>query len=100
MNKTMDKLVLPTPLNGYILVAPIIESAGNMILSDDANKKPQRGIVIAIAKALDISDMGTVYRCPVIKGDTVFYRNWGSELFNYQGEDYVLVRFRDIIARI
>lgn len=96
----MDKLVLPTPLSGYILVKPVIESAGNIVLSDDANKKPQRGTVIAISKALDISEAGTVYRCPVLKGDTIFYRNWGSELFSYQGEDYVLVRFRDIIAKI
>ncbi len=84
--------------NGYALVGTIKESAGKFELPDSASSKPQKGKVIAISKTLDISEMGTVYRCPTVIGQIIYFRNWGSETIDFGGQDFVFVRFRDIIG--
>ena len=93
----MDNLIC---FNGYALVETIKESAGKFELPDSVDKKPQKGKVIKISDQLDKSDLNVEWTCPVTIGQTIYYRNWGSETINFSGQDYIFVRFRDIIAGV
>src|SRR3990167_4112606 len=97
----MDKLVANLQLyNGYALVQTIKESAGKFELPDNSNIKVQKGKIIQISDQLDKSDLGVEWTCPAAVGQTIWYRNWGSETYDLGGKDYIAVRFRDIIMGI
>ena|SRR3990167_82065 len=97
----MDKLVVNLQLyNGYALVETIKESAGKFELPESSDKKPQKGKIIKISDQIDKSDLAVEWSCPAQVGDTIWYRNWGSEVVDFGGQDYIFVRFRDIIAGV
>ena len=83
--------------NGTALIETIKETAGKFELPDSADKKPQKGKVIAISKTDDVSDFGVVFKCPVKVGQVCWYKNWSSEVFDISGKDYINVQFRHII---
>src|SRR3990167_4557465 len=94
----MDKLVQKLECyNGTALIETIKEKAGKFELPDSADKKPQKGKIIAISKTDDISDFGVVFKCPVKVGDFIYYKNWSSEVFDIGGKDFINVQFRHII---
>lgn len=84
--------------NGTALIETIKEKAGIYDLPDSADKKPFKGRLIVISDTDDISEGGTVYKCPAKIGQTIWYRNWSSETVDIGGKDYIFVKFRDIIA--
>ena len=97
----MDKLVLNLQLyNGYALVETIKESAGKFELPESSDKKVQKGKIIKISTQLDKSDLNVNWSCPATVGETIWYRNWGSETYDLGGKDYIAVRFRDIIMGV
>ena len=49
---------------GTALIETIKEKAGKFELPDSADKKPQKGKVVIISDADDITDWGQVYKCP------------------------------------
>ena len=83
--------------NGTALIETIKEKAGQFELPDSADKKPQKGKIIAISNTDDISDFGSVFKCPAKVGQVVWYKNWSSEVFDIGGKDYINVQFRHII---
>jgi len=84
--------------NGTALIETIKESAGKFELPDSANKKPFKGKLIKISPQDDITEWGQIYKCPAKIGQTIWYRNWSSEVVDIGGKDYIFVKFRDIIA--
>jgi len=83
--------------HGTALIETIKETAGKFSLPDSDDKKPQKGKVVLISDTDDMSDFGSVFKCPVKVGQTVYYKNWSSEIFDLDGKDYVTVQFRHII---
>ena len=96
----MGNLAHLTCYNGTALIETIKESAGKFELPDSVDKKPQKGKIIAISKTDDVSDFGSVFKCPAKVGDTVYYKNWSSEVFDINGKDYINVQFRHIIMGV
>ena len=94
MSNLAQKLIC---YNGTALIESIKETAGGFELPDSADKKPQKGKIVLISDTDDVTDAGQVFKCPVRIGQTVFYKNWSSDVVDIGGRDYVLVPFRHIV---
>lgn len=94
----MTKLNLkPTP--GYVLVEPLeaeVKTASGIYLPDTASEKPQKGRVIAVGGS--IYDDGREIGSPVKLDEIVFYKEWGGNKVKIEGEEYMFVKFEDILA--
>lgn len=73
-------------------------TASGLVIPDSAKEKPQEGVVIAAGPGrFDDDD-----RVPMdIKvGDTVVFSKYGGTELKYDGEEYLLLNSRDVLAII
>ena len=66
-------------------------------LPDNAKEKPQQGEVLAVGPGRR-NDAGERIPVDVKVGDKVLYSKYGGTEVHYQGEDYLIVSARDILA--
>jgi len=88
------------PIGDRIVVKPLDAeeiTKGGIILPDSAKEKPQKGKVVAIG-AGRILDNGTRVPVEVKEGDTVIYSKYGGTEVKFDGEEYLIVNERDILA--
>ena len=88
------------PIGDRIVVKPLEAeevTKGGIILPDSAKEKPQKGKVIAIG-AGRILDNGTRVPVEVKECDTIIYSKYGGTEVKFDGEEYLIVNERDILA--
>lgn len=88
------------PIGDRIVVKPLEAeevTKGGIILPDSAKEKPQKGKVVAIG-AGRILDNGTRVPVEVKEGDTIIYSKYGGTEVKFDGEEYLIVNERDILA--
>ena len=86
-----------TPLADRVIIkqseAETTTTSG-IIIPDNAQEKPQKGIVKFVGK-------GTKENPITLKvGDTVLYSKYGGTELQFQGEDFLIMRESDILAII
>lgn len=89
------------PLLGYLVIAPDkaeSKTAGGLYLPETAQERPAQGKVLAIGDRLTID--GRPIEIPVKVGDRVIYKKWGGDEIKYNGVEYKLVKFEDLMAVI
>ena len=90
------------PLGDRLIVRAIEEeetTASGIVLPDTAKEKPQRGEVIAVGDgALD--DNGNRKPVDVKDGDTVLYSKYGGTEIKIDGEDLLVLRESDVLAKV
>lgn len=90
------------PLSNRVL-ARKLESAetmkGGIILPDTAKKKQEMAEVIAIGPGKKDAE-GKLIPMPVQVGDTILMDKYSGQEVTVDGEEFVIVRADDIIARI
>ncbi|HEY8340890.1 MAG TPA: co-chaperone GroES [Egibacteraceae bacterium] len=72
-------------------------TASGLVIPDTAKEKPQQGKVIAVGPGR-ISDSGERIPLDVKEGDTVVYSKYGGTEIKIQGEEYLILSARDILA--
>jgi chaperonin GroES len=90
------------PLGDRVVVKRIEEEAttkGGILLPDTAKEKPQRGKVIAVGSGR-VLDNGTKVPLEVKEGDTVVFAKYGGTEIEIDGEEYVILSERDLLAVI
>lgn len=98
-NISIDQLK-PTP--GNVLVRPEnIEKAtpSGIILPEEKEQKSQFGEVLAVGDSLWESGVKEI-KAPVKVGDKVFYKKWGGNEVTIDDEEYQLLSFGDVLAKI
>ncbi|QFQ03056.1 10 kDa chaperonin [Corynebacterium urogenitale] len=89
------------PLEDRVLVQ-IVEAetttASGLVIPDSAKEKPQEATVIAVGPGR----ISNEERIPmdVKEGDTVVFSKYGGTELKYNGEEYLLLSQRDILAVI
>ena len=86
-----------TPLEDKIIVKQAeaeTQTASGLFIPDNAKEKPQQGEVLAVGR----NDAGERIPVDVKVGDKVLYSKYGGTEVHYQGEDYLIVSARDILA--
>ena len=89
-----------TPLHDKVLVKRTEEeekSAGGIVLPGSATEKPSQGEVIAVGPG-ETNDNGEKIKPDVKKGDKVVYSKYGGTEIKVDGEEYLILSSRDILA--
>ncbi|MBI4097353.1 MAG: co-chaperone GroES [Candidatus Levybacteria bacterium] len=103
MAKKTDKTskINIAPLFDNVLIKPLQaeeRTAGGIILPDTVKEKPQVGEVMAIGQGV-MDDGKIVKGSMVVKvGQKVMYKKWGGNEVKVNGEDWMLVEQKDILA--
>ena len=72
-------------------------TASGLVLPDTAQEKPQRGIVLAVGEGR--FDSGKRIPMDVAVGDTVIYSKYGGTEVKVDGEDLLILRESDVLAK-
>ena len=89
------------PLADRLVVKPIEReevSRGGIVLRDTAKEKPQEGEVIAVGPGR-LSEDGKRIAMDVKVGDVVVYTKYGGTEVKTDGEELVILRESDILAK-
>ena len=84
------------PLGNRVVVEPIDQdevTAGGIVLPETAKEKKKQGTVIEVGNIEE-------KELPVKKGDTILYTGYSSEELELNGEKYLLLDAKDVIAKI
>ena len=90
------------PLGDRILVKRVEEeetSKGGIIIPDSAKEKPQEGEVIAVGPGKMLEDGRKQTPCVAV-GDKILYGKYGGTEIKHDGQDYLIMREDDILAKI
>ena len=72
-------------------------TASGLVIPDTAKEKPQEGEVVAVGPGR-IDDNGNRVPLDVAVGDRVIYSKYGGTEVKVQGEDYLVLSARDVLA--
>ena len=89
-----------TPLEDKIIVKQAeaqTQTASGLYIPDNAKEKPQQGEVLAVGPGRR-DDKGERIPMDIKVGDKVLYSKYGGTEVHYEGEDYLIVGARDILA--
>ena len=89
------------PVAGYVLVKPQKRdktTASGIVLPDSHEDKHQQGKVLDVGGP--IFDNGHETKAPCQKDDVVIYREWGGKEYKDGDEEFLILKFEDIMAII
>jgi chaperonin GroES len=89
------------PLEDRIVVQAVeaeTTTASGLVIPDTAKEKPQEGIVLAIGPGR--FEDGQRIPLDVKEGDRVLYSKYGGTEIKYNGEEYLVLSARDVLAVI
>src|ERR687885_229119 len=87
------------PLEDRVVVRPIEEeetTASGIVIPDTAKEKPQEGEVIAVGPGR--FEEGQRVPLDVKVGDKVIYSKYGGTEVKVEGEEYLILSARDVLA--
>ncbi|MDR0283540.1 MAG: co-chaperone GroES [Propionibacteriaceae bacterium] len=90
------------PLEDRVLVQPLEAeqtTASGLVIPDTAKEKPQEGKVVATGPGRT-DDNGKRIPMDVEAGDIVIFSKYGGTEVKYDGNEYLLLNARDILAKI
>ena len=91
------------PLGDRLLVRPVEEeetTASGIVLPDTAKEKPQRGKVLAAGEGKWDEDGERRIPLDVTEGDEVLYSKYGGTEITVEGEDLLVLRESDVLAKV
>jgi chaperonin GroES len=90
------------PLGDRLIVRAIEEdekTASGLVLPDTAKEKPQKGKIVAIGDG-KIDENGKRIPLEVKEGDEVLYSKYGGTEIKIDGEDLLVLRESDVLAKV
>jgi chaperonin GroES len=89
------------PLADRVVVKPMVKeevTKGGIVLPDTVKEKPQEGEIVAVGPG-KLGDDGKRIEMEVKKGDRVIYAKYAGTEWKYKGEEYLILRESDILAK-
>ncbi|MFZ2025469.1 MAG: co-chaperone GroES [Microgenomates group bacterium] len=89
-----------TPLFDNVLVKPLeaeTKLPSGIVLPDSAKEKPQVGEIMAVGPGSK-DEKGNKVEMVVKVGDKVMYKKWGGNEVKVNGEEWMIVEQKDILA--
>ena len=72
-------------------------TASGIVIPDTAKEKPQEGKVLAVGPGR-VNDAGNRIPMDVSVGDVVIYTKYGGTEIKHNGEEYLILSARDVLA--
>ena len=91
------------PLGDRLIVRAIEEeetTASGLVLPDTAKEKPQKGKVIAVGAGRYDDDGEKRIPLDVSEGDEVLYSKYGGTEIKVDGEELLVLRESDVLAKV
>src|ERR671933_1265316 len=91
------------PLGDRLIVKAVEEdetTASGILLPDTAKEKPQRGKVVAVGDGKWDDEGERRIPLDVGEGDEVLYSKYGGTEVNVDGEDLLVLRESDVLAKV
>ncbi|MBI5619565.1 co-chaperone GroES [Candidatus Gottesmanbacteria bacterium] len=88
------------PLFDNVLIKPLEgeeKLPSGIVLPDSAKEKPQVGLVMAVGGGTT-DDKGNPVKMVVKVGQKVMYKKWGGNEVKVNGEEWMIVEQKDILA--
>jgi chaperonin GroES len=88
------------PLEDRIVVRPVEAvqvTASGLVIPDTAKERPQEAEVIAVGPGR-VDDNGNRVPVDVKVGDKVIFSKYGGTELKYNGEEYLVLSARDVLA--
>jgi chaperonin GroES len=98
----LEVLMKLKPLGDRLIVRAIEEeetTSSGIVLPDTAKEKPQKGKVLAVGDG-KLDDDGKRIPLDVSEGDEVLYSKYGGTEIKVDGEDLLVLRESDVLARV
>jgi chaperonin GroES len=73
-------------------------TASGLVIPDTAKEKPKEGTVVAVGPGRFNEDGDERVPMDVSVGDTVIYSKYGGTEVKVEGEDYLILSARDVLA--
>jgi chaperonin GroES len=89
------------PLADRVVVKPLAKedkTKSGIYIPDTAKEKPQEGEIIAVGPGR-VGDDGKLIPVDVKVGDVVIYTKYGGTEIKVEGDEYMVLRESDILAR-
>ena len=89
-----------TPLFDNVLIKPLEgeeKLPSGIVLPDSAKEKPQVGLIMAVGPGTT-DDKGNPVKMVVKVGQKVMYKKWGGNELKVNGEEWMIVEQKDILA--
>lgn len=90
------------PLEDRVIVKTVESedvTASGIVLPDTAQEKPQRGNVMAVGEGR-IDEQGKRIPLDVSEGDEVIYSKYGGTEVKVEGEEVLILKASDILAKV
>ena len=90
------------PLEDRIVIKQVeaeTTTASGLVIPDTAKEKPQEGEVVAVGPGR-VDDNGNRVPIDVAVGDKVLYSKYGGTEVNVEGEDLLVLRESDVLAKV
>lgn len=90
------------PLTDHIILKRVAEeetTSSGLVIPDSAKEKPQHGVVLAVGPG-KMNDKGVVETLELKEGDRVLYQKYTGQEVTVDQEDYIVIRFQDVLARL
>jgi chaperonin GroES len=91
------------PLGDRLIVSAIEEeetTSSGIVLPDTAKEKPQRGKVLAVGEGRWDEDGDKRIPLDVSEGDEVLYSKYGGTEIQVEGDDLLVLRESDVLAKV
>jgi len=91
------------PLGDRVIVRAIEEeetTVSGIVLPDTAKEKPQKGKVLAVGDGKVNEDTGKRTPLDVAEGDEVLYSKYGGTEIKVDGEELLVLRESDVLAKV
>jgi len=85
-------IILPTEVKGT--------SDGGIIIPDVAKEKPQTGKIVTCGPGIFNPQFGQEVPLNCKVGDTVLYQKYSGVDFEYEGENYLIMKESDLIVKL
>lgn len=89
------------PIGERVLLKPTTEeekTSGGIYIPESAKEKRKQGEVVAAGTYTKGPEAGKPL--PLAKGDIVLYGGYSSDDVEIDGEEYVFVEFKDVLAKL
>ncbi|MBY8883844.1 MULTISPECIES: co-chaperone GroES [Streptomycetaceae] len=96
---TASTKVAIKPLEDRVVVQPLEAeqtTASGLVIPDTAKEKPQEGVILAVGPGR--FEDGKRIELDVKVGDVVLYSKYGGTEVKYNGEEYLVLSARDVLA--
>ena len=76
------------------------KTASGLVIPDTAKEKPQQGEVLAVGPGRRSDQTGELIPMDIAAGDTVVYSKYGGTEITIDGDDYLILNARDVLAKV